>query len=39
MWKSHETWEHDIVIGYLGSYVFVLTEKAYGKFVGCPKLE
>ena len=39
VWKSHKTWEHNIVIGYLGSYVFILTEKAYGKFVGCPKLE
>ena len=39
VWKLHETWEHDIVIGYLGSYVFIPTEKAYGKFVGCPNSE
>ena len=39
VWKSHETWEHDIVIGYLGSYVFIPTENAYGKFVGRPNSE
>ena len=39
VWKSHKTWDHNIVIGYLGSYVFVPTEKAYGKFVECAKLE
>ena len=39
VWKSHKTWDHDIVIGYLGSYVFVPTEKAYGMFVECAKLE
>ena len=39
VWKSHETWDHNIVMGYLGSYVFVQTEKASGKFVECANLE
>ena len=39
VWKSHEMWDHDIVLGYLGSYVFVPTEKAYGKCGECAKLE
>ena len=39
VWKLHETWDHDTVIGYLGSYVFIPTEKAYGKFFECAKVE
>ena len=39
VWKSHETWEHNIVICYLGNYVFIPTKKAYSKFVWCPNLE
>ena len=36
VWKSHKTWDHDIDLGYLGSYVFIPSEKAYSK---CAKLE
>ena len=39
VWNLHETWDHDLVLAYLGTFVFVPTEKAYGKFVECVKLE
>ena len=35
MWKSHEGWEHDVILAHLGSLVFVSTEKTMGKSMGC----